>query len=60
MVVDDYGKVSLEDLNEKEYEKAIYKYELLTGKKVLTNVLLKQWLKQWNVNQKSREQVVDM
>lgn len=56
MVADDYGKVHYSDLSPEQSEKAFYKYEILTGKIIQTNILLKEWLDSWEVNQKGKEQ----
>ena len=56
MVADDYGKVHYSDLSPEQSEKAFYKYEILTGKIIQTNILLKEWLDSWGVNQKGKEQ----
>ena len=56
MVADDYGKVHYSDLTPEQNEKALYKYKILTGQKVKTDVLLNDWLVGWDVNIKGREQ----
>ena len=56
MVADDYGKVHYSDLSPEQSEKAFYKYEILTGKIIQTNILLKEWLDSWEVKQKGKEQ----
>lgn len=56
IVADDYGRTQIDQLDSKQGEKALYKYQLLTGQKVLTDIQLNQWLKVWNVNQKGKEQ----
>ena len=56
MVIGEHGKFFHEELSEKDKQKAIYKYKLITGQKIITNIKLNQWLSQWDVNQKSREQ----
>ena len=44
IVADDYGKVHYSELTPEENEKALYKYELLTGKIIQTNIFLNEWL----------------
>ena len=56
MVADDYGKVHYSELTPEENKKALYKYELLTGKIIQTNIFLNEWLESWEVNQKGKEQ----
>ena len=56
IVVDDYGKTHLSQLTPEENKKALYKYQLLTGQKIKIDILLDEWLKSWQVQQKGKEQ----
>ena len=44
MVIGEHGKFFHEELSEKDKEKSIYKYKLITGQKIITNIKLNQWL----------------
>ena len=56
MVADDFGKAHYSQLTEEEDKKALIKYQLLTGKKIRTDILLNEWLKVWDVEPKGKDQ----